>query len=48
MNTPLSLMQLANLEQQISQLLEAEVDLLPDSALRPHLRERILLEAVPL
>ena len=48
MNIPLSLMQLANLEYHISQLLEAEVDLLPDSAIRPHLRERILLEAVPL
>ncbi|MCL2736555.1 MAG: nucleotidyltransferase domain-containing protein [Propionibacteriaceae bacterium] len=48
MNTPLSLMQLASLEHQISRLLEAEVDLLPDSALQPHLRQRILREAVPL
>jgi len=48
MKAPLSLMQLEALQQQISQLVGAEVDLLPDSALHPELRDRILSEAVPL
>lgn len=45
---PLSLMQLGALEQQISQAVGAPVDLIPDAALRPELRDRILAEAVPL
>jgi predicted nucleotidyltransferase len=45
---PLSLMRLGRLEQDIRHLVGVEVDLVPDSALRPHLRERVLAEAVPL
>lgn len=46
MGTPLSLMQLGALEQQLSELLDAEVDLVPDSVLRPEFRDRALAEAV--
>ncbi len=46
MRQPLSLMQLGRLEHQIAALLGAPVDLVPESALRPDLRERILSEAV--
>jgi len=46
MNKPLSLMQLGRLEQQIADLLDAPVDLVPESALRPDLRERVCSEAV--
>lgn len=46
MGTPLSLMELAALEQQLSALLGAKVDLAPDSALRPEFRNRVLAEAV--
>lgn len=45
---PLSLMQLGALEAQLSELIGAEVDLVPEAALRPGFRERILSEAVPL
>ncbi|MFT4030247.1 MAG: nucleotidyltransferase domain-containing protein [Protaetiibacter sp.] len=45
---PLSLMQLGSLEAQLSELIGAEIDLVPDASLRPALRERILSEAVPL
>lgn len=48
MMEPLSLMQLGNLEQRIADLLVAPVDLVPESALRPELRERVLSEAVSL
>lgn len=48
MGTPLSLMQLGTLEQQLSQVLDTEVDLVPDSVLRPEFRDRALAEAVPL
>jgi len=48
MRAPLSLMQLGALESCISQMVAAEVDLLPDSALRPDLANRVLTEAVPL
>lgn len=48
MGTPLSLMQLGALEQRLSDILEAEVDLVPDSVLRPQFRDRALAEAVPL
>lgn len=48
MNEPLSLMQLGRLEQQLADLLGASVDLVPESALRPDLRERICAEAVSL
>lgn len=48
MVAPLSLMELARLEDRIGDLVEARVDLVPESALRPDLRDRILAEAVPL
>lgn len=44
----LSLMEIGRLEVHLSHLLGAEVDLVPESALRPDLRERVLAEAVPL
>ena len=48
MGTPLSLMQLGALEQQLRDVLDAEVDLVPDSVLRPEFRDRTLAEAVAL
>ena len=48
MTKPLSLMELGQLEQQIADLLDAPVDLVPESALRPDLRERVFSEALPL
>lgn len=48
MGTPLSLMQLGALEQSLSDVLGAPVDLVPDSALRPEFRDRALAEAVAL
>lgn len=48
MREPISLMQLGRLEKQVANLLNAPVDLVPESALRPDLRERVYSEAVPL
>lgn len=48
MGRPLSLMELGALEQRVSDVVGAEVDLVPDSAIRTELRERILAEAVAL
>ncbi|GAB2778977.1 nucleotidyltransferase family protein [Nocardioides salsibiostraticola] len=48
MNRPLSLMQLGRLEQRVADLLGTSVDLVPESALRPDLRERVYAEAVSL
>lgn len=48
MGRPLSLMQLGALEQQLSDVLDAEVDLVPDSVLRPEFRDRALADAIPL
>jgi predicted nucleotidyltransferase len=48
MGTPLSLMQLGALEGRISDVLDTEIDLVPDSILRPEFRDRALAEAVPL
>ncbi len=45
---PLSLMRLGRLEHDISHLVGVKVDLVPDSALKPNLRERVLAEAVAL
>ncbi len=45
---PPSLFTLARAERGLEDLLGAPVDLLPDDAIRPDLRERILGEAVPL
>lgn len=48
MGQPLSLMQLGRLEQRISDLLGVPVDIVPESALRPDLRERVMSEAAAL
>ncbi len=48
MKEPLSLMQLGRLEQRLSDLLGVPVDLVPESALRPDLRERVMSEAAAL
>lgn len=48
METPMSLMSLGALEQRVSDLIGAPVDLIPDTALRPEFRDRILAEAVAL
>ena len=48
MNHPLSLIELGTLERRIGDLVGADVDLVPEAALRPDLRERALSEAVPL
>lgn len=48
MGVPLSLMQLGELESRVAEVLGAPVDLVPDSAVRPEFRERVLAEAVPL
>ncbi|BAW92044.1 nucleotidyltransferase domain protein [Actinomyces sp. Chiba101] len=45
---PLSLLTLAHAERGLQGLLGAPIDLVPDNAIRPDLRERILSEAVPL
>ncbi len=43
-----TLVDLVALEQDLSDLLGYQVDVLTDKGLSPHLRERILAEAVPL
>ncbi|NLT25489.1 MAG: nucleotidyltransferase family protein [Microbacteriaceae bacterium] len=48
MRAPLGMLALARLEHDISTLLGHPVDLVPESSLRPDVRERILREAVPL
>ena len=48
MTRPLSLMQLGRLEQRLTDLLGVSVDLVPESALRPVLSERVLSDAVAL
>jgi hypothetical protein len=48
MGTPMSLMELGALERRLAELLSAEVDLIPASALRPDVRDRVLAEAVTL
>ena len=48
MERPLSLMQLGLLEADVSRVVGCPVDIVPDSVLRPDLRERILAEAVRL
>ena len=48
MKQPLSLMQLGRLEQRLADLLGAKVDLVPESALRPDIAERVTSEAVEL
>lgn len=48
MGRPLSLIQLGRLENEISTMLGVPVDLVPESALRPEFRDRVLSEAVAL
>ena len=48
MARPLSLMQLGALERDVSRVVGCPVDLVPDTVLRPDLRDRILAEAVAL
>lgn len=48
MGKPLSLMELGRLEQRLGDAIGARVDLVPDSAIRPDIRERVLAEAVAL
>ncbi|MEO8829879.1 nucleotidyltransferase domain-containing protein [Lapillicoccus sp.] len=48
MSEPLSLMELGRLEQRLEEAIGASVDLVPDAAIRPDLRERVLAEAVAL
>ena len=48
MGRPLSLMQLGRLEDEVSASVGVPVDLVPESSLRPALRDRALAEAVPL
>ena len=48
MNQPLSLLELGALERRIGELVGAPVDLVPEEALRPDLRQRVLAEAVQL
>ena len=48
MGRPLSLMELGRLEAEVSAAVGVPVDLVPESSLRPALRDRPLAEAVPL
>jgi predicted nucleotidyltransferase len=48
MHDVLSLMDLARLERDLRGVVGADVDLVPESSIRPGIRERVLREAVPL
>ena len=48
MRCPLSLTELGRLEDEVSAAVGVPVDLVPESSLRPALRDRALAEAVPL
>ena len=48
MDQPLGLMDLAGLEIELGTILHADVDLVPDTNIRPTMRERILSESIPL
>ena len=48
MGAPMSLMRLGSLERQLSDLVGIPVDLIPDAAVRPEFRDRVLAEAVAL
>lgn len=48
MRQPLSLLELGLVERQIADLIGVDVDLVPESSLRPDLRTSVLAEAVPL
>lgn len=45
---PIGLMGLSRVEVELEDLLGAEVDLVPESSLRPGIRDRVLRQAVPL
>lgn len=45
---PVGLMSLSRLEAALADVLGAEVDLVPESSIRPGIRDRILRQAVPL
>lgn len=47
MSKPLGLMQLSTLEREPSQIIGARVDLVPESSVRPELRQHSLEQAVP-
>ena len=48
MDQPFGLMDLAGLEIELGTILDTDVDLVPDTNIRPTMRDRILSEAVPL
>lgn len=48
MNDVLGLMGIARLEVKLKDLIGADVDLVPDSSIRPGIREKVLRQAVPL
>ena len=48
MNETLGLMELARVERAVSEVIGADVDLVPDSSIRPGIREKVLHQAVPL
>ena len=48
MKRPLSLMEIGTLEQRLAECVGVDIDLVPDTAIRPALRDRIMAEAVPL
>lgn len=48
MGPPFSLMELSALNDRVAEVLGVSVDLVPDSAISPALRNRILAEAIPL
>lgn len=48
MDHPMSLMELERLEARLETILGTSVDLVPDSAVAPYMRDRVLREAVPL
>ena len=48
MRKPLSLMQLSALEQALSRVIGARVDLVPESSLRDDIRAGVLAQAIPL
>ncbi len=48
MGRPLGLMELAKLEQRLAEVIGVPVDLIPENAIQPALRQRVLNEAVAL
>ena len=48
MDQPFGLMDLAGLEIELGTILDPDVDLVPDTNIRPTMRDRIISEAVPL